>query len=99
MKGVKASIPDQSTATMVVSEGHRNESEVPIAGSVGANPSLDRHGPLAPSPDPAGREALLALSPEVRPPYLFLFVNSDPLLRNTLSHSANCNLPFQSSGH
>ena len=74
MNGVKASIHDQSTATMVVNEGHRNESEVPIAGSVGANPSLDPHGPLALSPDSEGREALLALSPEVRPPYLSLFV-------------------------
>ena len=74
MNGVKASIHDQSTAAMVVNEGHRNESEVPISGSVGANPSLDPHGPLALSPDSEGREALLALSPEVRPPYLSLFL-------------------------
>ena len=97
-KGVKASILEESTETMVVNEGHRNESEVPISGSVGANPSLDPHRPLALSPDSEGREALLASSPEVRPPYLSLFINFDPLLRNTSSHSANCNLPFQSSG-
>ena len=74
MKVVKVSILEESTETMVVNEGHRNESEVPISGSVGANPLLDPHGPLALSPDSAGREALLALSPEVRPPYLSLFV-------------------------
>ena len=75
MNGVKASIHDESTATIVVNEGHRNESEVPISGSVGANPLLDPHGPLALSPDSAEREALLALSPEVRPPtFLYLLI-------------------------
>ena len=75
MKGFKASIHDEST-TAIVSEGHCNHSESPVSGNVEANPFLGPHGPLAPS-DPAGREALLALSPEVRPPYLYLSVNSD----------------------
>ena len=70
MKGAKASIHGGSTAATVFSEGRRNDSEVPVAGNVEANPSLESHGPLAPPPDLAGREALSALSPKVRSPYI-----------------------------
>ena len=94
MKVDKVSILEESTETMVVNEGHRNESEVPISGSVGANPSLDPHGPLALSPDSEGREMLLASSPEVRPRYLSLFVNSDPLLRQHIVTLSELQPPF-----
>ena len=73
----KASIHNESIAAIVVSEGHRNDSEVPVAGNVETKPSLDPHGPLVPSPDPVGRKALSALSPEARSPYLCLLVNSE----------------------
>ena len=83
MKSFKASIYDESTAAIVFSEGHRNDSEVPVAGNVEANPSLDPRGPLAPSPDPVGRKALSAS--EARSFFLYLLVNSETPLRNTSS--------------
>ena len=96
MKSAKASIHGESTAATVVNEGHRNDSEVPVAGNVEVSPLLDPHGPLAPPPDPAGREALSASSPEVCSPYILLSVNSEAPLRDESSHPADCGFLFQS---
>ena len=92
LKGFKASIYDESTAATVVSEGHRNDSDVPVAANVETNPSLGPHGPLAPSPDPVGRKALSALTPEARSPYLCLLVNSEAPL--CIVTSSELWLPF-----
>ena len=92
-KGFKASIHDESTAAIVVSQGLRNDSEVPVAGNVETQPSLDPHGPLVPSPDPAERETLSALSLEVHSPHL-----SETPLCTISSHPANCDFLFQSPG-
>ena len=93
-KGFKASIHDESTAAIVVNQGLRNDSEVPVAGNVETKPSLDPHGPLVPSPDPAERETLSALSLEVRSPYLYLFVDSEASLCNHIVKSSELPLPF-----